>query len=140
MSFGRAPFMDHDITGESNNIVLMPGLGISFRSLGKIFGNYGFTIYTGPVKVEALNDLYNNNGDSETQFLNSGESTWITFSFISLKAGVSWNFNEHWSLKSRMTLFLSPLAFTDTNMINYTVMARGSLFSIAVQTGIGYRW
>lgn len=67
----------------------MPGIDILFRSLGTISGNYGFTIYGGPVRIEALENLNNVLGDQLILFLNSGESTWIIFSLMSLKAELS---------------------------------------------------
>ena len=143
ISFGRVEIPDvSSTTADSSNILLLPGIGLTFRSLGKISGNYGISLYLGPVYVYALDDILNSSPISITPFLSAGESTWIFFSYLSLKTGVSYNFNDKWSLKTRIVTFLSPLAIIDPGqqLTDYSSMERGSSFSLNIQLGLGYRW
>ncbi|MEA1911134.1 MAG: hypothetical protein U9N32_05590 [Spirochaetota bacterium] len=143
MSFGM---VEDGSVGISNNIALLPGIGITLRSLGKFSGNYGVTIYSGPIWVEAVNDLYNSSGDENTLFLAAGESKNILYSMLNIRAGFAWFLDERWSVKFKMDTninllgLLSIFDYKILDIIQYDLMTRGTLVSNSIQLGIGFSW
>jgi len=140
MSFADFDLGEGDYrSGESFNIAMLPGFGVTFRSLGRVSGSYGFNFYWGMVRISALEDL-SSDSHSSSYFLLTGDSKWVAFPLLSLKSGVSWNIDKSWSVRSRMVMFLSPIAFIhDEKPLGY-FPGTGASLSVIVQLGAGYRW
>ncbi len=109
-----------------SNAILF-GAGISYRTLGRLSGEYGFTYYVGNIWADVLDDQDN---------VVSEES--LSYSLIAMKSGISYNFNKSFSVRVRIATYIAGSVFTqsDENMYFDT----GSLFHADFQVGVGYKW
>jgi len=124
-------FMVFDFTeGVENHTfsnALLFGAGISYRTLGRLSGEYGFTYYVGNIWADVLDDQDNVVAD-ET----------LSYTQIAVKSGISYNFNKLFSVRVRIAVYIAGSVFTQSE--SNLKLDMGSLFHTDLQIGAGLRW
>jgi len=117
---------------ESTNVFLLPGLGISYRTLGLFSAQFSVLFYYGAVHVDAV-DAVGAIGDA-------GASGWLSYSFLSLNSGLCWNFLPNVSLKTRFGINwdLRQIIFMDSGVLPYEMSYNGLFFNF-FSVGVSYR-
>ena len=87
----------------TTNLMLMPGLGLQVRTVGKVSAEFGISMLFGIVQVTADEDLYKPS-------LSEGESVWVFYPVLSLEPAIVWSPTVHWSVKFRLIEFNMNLA------------------------------
>ena len=105
-------FMSHanseassDDDGGSDNLYILPGLGYTYRTLGRFSAGFFAGLNAGALRIEARENLDYEDGLS----LLEGESEWVFFHFVVLKPFVSYALNESWSIKTSFALYITLL-------------------------------
>ncbi len=86
----------------STNLFLLPGLGITYRTLARISAQFSAVFYLGPVHVSAEDPI---EGIAE-----AGEDVWTYTSMMLLSSGVAWNIDLHWSVKARVSVGIDMMS------------------------------
>ena len=88
---------------KSNNIFLLPGVGWTVRSLGRLSTTFSVNLLVGAVWIEAVDTL--------TYFLMApGETTWVFYSLLNLNLALCWNITPYFSLSAHTGFSLNLLA------------------------------
>ncbi len=94
-----------DINGEylrkarSDNLFLLNGLGLSYRTISKVSAQFNLILYAGAVRVEAYDDI--------NDIIAAGETGWIFFMPLNLSSILNINITPRFSIKTRMSLFIN---------------------------------
>lgn len=114
-------------------LMLMPGVGIQVRTLGRVSAEFGISMFFGAVHIRA-------NEDSDKPDLSAGESTWIFYPVLSLEPSIVWSPTTNWSVKFRvleLQLGLSGMAGSEGADFG---AAENTLILNYLQLGAAYRW
>ena len=126
-SYGRIPGSDDDDDyAKSNNTLLLPGVGYTYRTLGKISGGLFIGYSVGAAQIEALEPLDLHDGTT----LEEGEKhSWLAHA-LTLRPFLTYSITPQWSLKSSVVFFLDPallvggesqLSLMDLQVLNFCV-------------------
>lgn len=132
-AFDMIEVMDERIgKAESTNLFLLPGIGITYRTLGVVSAQFQLGLYYGAVRVDAKDNV---EGVAE-----AGEVAWTQYSLLSLNTIVAWNMFPFLSLKTKigMSFDLRQLILMETGIIPYDMSYNGFFFSI-FSIGVSYR-
>lgn len=102
ISYGQA-FTDD--SAESDNLYVLPGLGYTYRTIGRLSAGFYAGLNVGLVNITPREDLYNDGA----LVLAQDESDWGLAHQIIMKPFVSYAINDTWSLKTSFALYLSLL-------------------------------
>jgi len=106
------------------NLLLFPGTGIVFRTIGKLSGEFAVNFYTGPARMIAGEDM------AEYGLLNGDVvGTWL--SMWDAHFAMSWNFTNQFSIRLKTGI----LALVDSKWGNNNFEP-----IVLLQLGAGYRW
>lgn len=124
--------------GRSDNLYILPGLGYTYRTLGRFSAGFFAGLNAGALRIEAREDLtYGTDGLN----LLEGESEWVFFHFVVLKPFVSYALNESWSIKTSFALYITLLQMLpgpfQTDYYNQGDPGAEIQF---LNLGVSYRW
>ena len=94
-----------NVDGESIATLVLPGIGYTYRTLGRLSGGFFFGYNAGMVFFEARDDLVLYYND---EILNAGERDSLLRQLITIRPFISYLFNENWGVKTSMALFIEP--------------------------------
>lgn len=84
------------LIAEAEGTIVMPGLGVQFRTIGKIAAQMDLAYYHGFVQINAKESSY-------VPHLSAGEtSEWLFYPVLNLDASLNWAINTDWSIKVKM--------------------------------------
>jgi len=137
----RFEYGDHiSFTGDSNGnpldstaLMLMPGIGLQIRTIGRISAEFGVSLFMGFVQITA-------NEDSSFPELTAGESTWVLYPVLSVDPALVWSPTADWSIKARILGIQLGLAGMGGQQDTYYGIAENTLILNYFQIGAAYRW
>ena len=91
------PMGGGDITlgkARSNNLFLLPGIGLSYRTLDTISAQFTLGFYAGAVRVEAIENV--------TGVADAGQAAWIFYALISINSVIVFNVTPSFALKAKI--------------------------------------
>ncbi len=144
MTFGRQ--QNSDGPGYVRGLFLLPGVGVTYRTLGQFFGSFSATAYAGYARItnitpEAIGK--SDNSGSFTPFLAPGESLSIFYPLVTLAAGVGYNFSPAFALQTRVEVDFTPAAFYGNagaySSLVYPTDGSGAFFRL-LEVGLTYRF
>jgi hypothetical protein len=106
------------------NLFILPGLGITYRTIGRLSGEFGAGLYYGPARLVAGEDI------PELGLL-AGDVLWTAIPLLDLHVVLSWNFTDKFSAKMKTGLSL---------MFDGQAGGYNTIPVVIVQLGAGYRW
>ena len=114
-------------------LMLMPGVGIQVRTLGRISAEFGISLFFGAVHIRA-------NENSDKPALSAGESTWRFYPTLSLEPSIVWSPTTNWSVKFRvLELQLGFSGMSGSEDAGFGT-AENTLILNYLQLGAAYRW
>ena len=117
----------------TTNLMLMPGVGLQVRTVGRISAEFGMTMLFGAVRVTANEDLNRPN-------LLAGESTWVFYPVLSLEPAIVWSPSDRWSVKFRLLeLNLGFGGLQGSEGASYGT-GENTIILNYLQIGAAYRW
>jgi hypothetical protein len=123
--------------GRSDNLYILPGLGYTYRTLGRFSAGFFAGLNAGALRITAREDLVYEDGLN----LQDGESEWVFFHFVVLKPFVSYALNESWSIKTSFSLYITLLQMLpgpfQTDYYNQGDPGAEIQF---LNVGVSYRW
>jgi len=127
-------------TGDAETLLLLPGIGITYRTLDRVSARIGATFYGGYGRVtntsgDAIGSY--NNGTFEL-FLNPDESTSIFYMTLRLYAGVGYNISPRLAAVSSIAVYLFPPMLVGFENLGYPTQGN-SFFFHYFSLGISYR-
>ena len=138
LSFGET--FSNTVYPVTRSLLLLPGVGVRYRSLGTVFATFSATLYGGygyvtNIAGEAIGD--NRNGQFQ-QFLASGASKSIFYTLLRFASEIGYNFSSHFAARAGVALELSPNTFSNTPLFGYP--SQGNSFFLQYLTlGVSYR-
>jgi hypothetical protein len=114
-------------------LMLMPGIGLQVRTIGKISAEFGISFFFGFVHITA-------DEDAVKPDLTAGESIWKFYPVLSLEPAIVWSPTADWSIKARILgLQLGVAGMGGKDTAGYGV-AENTLILNYFQLGAAYRW
>jgi len=114
-------------------LMLMPGLGIQVRTLGRVSAEFGISLFFGAVHITA-------NENSSKPSLATDESIWVFYPVLSLEPSIVWSPDTSWSVKFRvLELQLGLNGMSGSGGADYGA-AENTLILNYFQLGAAYRW
>lgn len=138
LSFGET--LNNTVYPVTRALLLLPGIGVRYRSLGTVFAAFSATVYGGygyvtNVAGEAIGD--NRNGQFQ-QFLASGASKSIFYTLFRFASEIGYNFSSQFAARAGVALDLSPTTFFNSPIFGYP--SQGNSFFLQYLTlGVSYR-
>lgn len=114
-------------------LMLMPGIGIQVRTLGKIAAEFGITLFFGAVHVTA-------NEAAVKPPLAVGESTWVFYPVVSFEPAIVWSPTPRWSVKARILEFQMGLRGLGGSDGAGFGTSENTIILNYFQLGAAYRW
>ncbi|MFP4618907.1 MAG: hypothetical protein ACLFMZ_08715 [Spirochaetaceae bacterium] len=93
--------------GHMTNIIVMPGLGFTYRVLGAVSMDISLLYYAGVVHTTA-NKRVTSTLDSELGFLDAGESKWFIKHQLTIRPAIVYAMNDRWSLHWSFSISFDP--------------------------------
>ena len=124
-SQGNDPTSDDDDAATMNSL-FMPGIGYTFRTLGRIAGGLFLGYSAGLLQVEALEPADIGGGE----ILQEGATETAFAHFFTIRPVLSYSITPNWSVKSSVVFFLDPALFSggdtqfnvsDLQVLNFAV-------------------
>ncbi|HUZ16909.1 MAG TPA: hypothetical protein VMV68_00865, partial [Spirochaetia bacterium] len=118
LSFGRT--QTNGSVGLSRSFLVLPGIGVRYRSLGDVFAAFSAIFYGGYGYVTNIaSDTIGsyNNSSTFVPFLSPGQSRSIFFMLIRLATDVGYVINDHFSVDGGITLSLNPRVFASASSV-----------------------
>ncbi len=138
LSFGET--FNNTVYPVTRALLLLPGVGVRYRSLGTVFAAFSATLYGGYGYVTNIaGETIGDNRSSQFQpFLAAGASTSIFYMLIRFASEIGYNFSSQFAVRAGVALDLSPTVFFNTQIFGYP--AQGNSFFLQYLTlGISYR-
>ncbi|MCK4543149.1 MAG: hypothetical protein KAU17_13025 [Spirochaetales bacterium] len=139
-SFGE--YESDNSRGVTDTLLLMPGVGIAYRTLDRISAGASAVLYLGPAWVRnpsSTDAIVDSRDETTITFLEPGQTKVILYSLLHLSASLSWNITEKYSLKTRLGLFVHPTMLMGGNIpLPYPEQGNGMFFSYFA-LGFAYR-
>ncbi|MDF1568813.1 MAG: hypothetical protein P1P77_12410 [Spirochaetaceae bacterium] len=133
---GRHISFGSDIYGnplDTVSTIMMAGIGMQVRTLGRLSAEFGITAHFGAVRVKAEETLVK-------PALAAGESTWVFYPMLSFEPAMVWSPTPKLSVKFRILEFNLGLdGLGGTEDAPYGTGESTILFNL-FQLGAAYRW
>lgn len=118
--------IDHECSSE--NTYAMVGIGVSYRTLGRLSGEFSTILYLGNLSVKANEDIqYYFRSDSYSNYdrvwqLAAGESSSFFVSLWAIQPGIGFSFTDKVALRVRWNFCVDPSAMTggDTSLAPFS--------------------
>jgi len=130
MSFGA------DIDGnplETLSTIMMAGIGVQIRTLGKLSAEFGISTHFGAVRVKAEENLV-------SPALAAGDVAWIFYPVLSFEPAMVWSPTPKLSVKFRILEFDLGLAGLGGNEDSAYGTGESTVLFNLFQVGAAYRW
>ncbi len=114
-------------------MMLMPGVGIQVRTIGRLSAEFGVSVFFGAVQITA-------NEPMDNPPLAAGESTWVFYPVLSFEPAIVWSPTANWSIKARIIEFQMGLAGLSGSEGSAFGTAENTLVLNYLQFGAAYRW
>ena len=118
-------------SASSDNLFLLPGIGITYRTIGRVSAQFNVVISIGGIKIDAHDDI--------TGIVDAGESTWICSPLVSFNSILSWNITPSFALKTKVTMHMNPMLAFFSDASSYKGSA-GTLYFQFFSLGASYRF
>ncbi|HUX22616.1 MAG TPA: hypothetical protein VMW69_15370 [Spirochaetia bacterium] len=121
-------------------LLILPGVGVKYRSLGTVFAAFAATVYAGYGYVTNITSqsLGQNNNGQFVPFLNAGASTSIFYTLIQFASNIGYNISPQLAVRAGISLNMSPTIFFNSGIFGYPT--RGNSFYIQyLSLGFSYR-
>ncbi|TVQ38508.1 MAG: hypothetical protein EA384_09030 [Spirochaetaceae bacterium] len=137
--FGRTPDGD-PARDQTSSLFLLPGVGITYRTLQRVSASAGATLYAGPAWVTNDSDVaIGEDEDGFDVWLEAGESTTVFYSLLMLHGGIGLSVTPRWTVRTRFCILISPRTLIGQEEgVNYPSAGSGGMFHY-FSLGIGYR-
>jgi hypothetical protein len=116
---------------ESKTLFLLPGIGITYRTLGYLSAQFNAAFYYGWARVEALDDV---GGVAD-----AGEIAWINYSFLSLSFILGWNILPEVAVKTKFGMNIDMVHLFLMESYPYEFDHNGIFFNF-FSIGASYRF
>ena len=116
---------------KSKALFLLPGIGITYRTLGYVSAQFNVGFYYGAVRVEAL--------DAIEGVADPGEIAWIDYSFLSLNFILGWNILPEVAIKTKIGMNMDIRHLILMDSIPYDFAYNGIFFNF-LSVGASYRF
>ena len=93
-----------DAWDKTRNIIVLPGVGIMYRSLGRIAMDFTLLYSLGVAHVTATDAVTMDRDGAREDVLEEGESRVFLYQLLTLQPGVSYALNESWALRAGLSL------------------------------------
>ena len=128
---------DRERKALSQNLYLLPGIGLCYRTLDKVAAQFHIGLHVGGVRLKGKDDL---NSKERGGLVNEGEVRWIPYTLLSMGSGVVWNIQPDFALKLRMALNMDMWQFATMDDPRYGMdFSYNGLFFQFFSLGLGYR-
>jgi hypothetical protein len=124
----------------TRSLLLLPGIGVKYRSLGTVFAAFAATVYAGYGYVTNVSSqtLGQSQNGQFAPFLDAGASTSIFYSLIQFASNIGYNISPQLAVRVGITLDLSPPIFFGSSIFGYP--SQGNSFFIQyLSLGLSYR-
>lgn len=118
---------------DTTSTIMMAGLGIQIRTLGKLSAEFGISTHFGAVRVKAEENLVK-------PALAAGESTWVFYPVLSFEPAMVWSPTPKLSVKFRILEFDLGLAGMGGNQSSSYGTGESTVIFNLLQVGVAYRW
>ena len=125
-----------DIDGnplDTLSTIMMAGIGVQVRTLGKLSAEFGISAHFGAVRVKAEENLV-------SPALAAGETAWIFYPVLSFEPAMVWSPTPKLSVKFRILEFDLGLAGMGGNESSYYGTGESTVLFNFLQVGAAYRW
>jgi len=103
---------------QTDNIILLPGIGLSYRSLGRVGIDLSFIYSLGAARVTARRDVslyeWYDQQERPDDFLAEGESIWFMYQLISFQPGLTLAITDRWALRAATSFSFDPRALGES--------------------------
>lgn len=97
-----------DAWDKTQNIIILPGIGIMYRSLGRLAMDFTLLYSLGVAHVTALDRVTMERDGRLRDGLEEGESTVFLYQLLTLQPGLSYAVNESWAVRAALSLNFDP--------------------------------
>ncbi len=108
----------------TDNLILLPGVGISYRSLGRVGIDLSFIYSLGAARVTARKDVslyeWYDQQERPDDFLAEGESVWFLYQMLTFQPGLTVALNDRWALRAATSFSFDPRAIAEDTPYNDT--------------------
>jgi len=115
----------------SKALFLLPGIGITYRTLGYLSAQFNVAFYYGWARVEAL--------DNVAGVADAGEIAWINYSMLSLNFILGWNMLPEVAIKTKFGMNMDIVHLILMDSIAYEFDYNGIFFNF-FSIGASYRF
>lgn len=103
---------------QTDNMILLPGVGLNYRSLGRVGIDFSFFYSIGVARVTAREDvsLYESYDQQESpdDFLAKGESIWFMYQSLSFQPGLTLAITDRWAMRAATSFSFDPSGLART--------------------------
>lgn len=124
----------------------LPGVGVTYRTLGRLFAELGATAYAGYGHITNITSttIGRDYNGSFSPFLAPGESRSIFYPLVSLTSSLGYNISPNFALRTSIDINFTPASFyadstTAYNSFVYPVHGSGIFFRL-FSLGLSYRF
>ena len=118
---------------ETRNLILLPGLGLQLRTLGRLSAEFGISLFMGTVRIVAEEPLF-------VPSLNTGDVLWVFYPVLSFEPSIVWSPYERWSVKFRVAEFHLGLGGMGGSESSAYGTSENTIIMNFLQLGLAYRW
>ncbi len=115
----------------SKALFLLPGIGITYRTLGYVSAQFNVGFYYGWVRVEGM--------DADGGIADHGEIVWINYSLLSLNFILGWNFLPELAIKTKIGMNMDLVHLILMDSTPYDFDYNGIFFNL-FSIGASYRF
>jgi hypothetical protein len=133
ISYGRN---FNDDRAASDNLYVLPGVGYTYRTIGRLSAGFYAGVNLGLVNITAREGIFNDG----SLVLALDESEWFLTHQAIMKPFVSYAFNDTWSLKTSFALYLSLLDMFGISLDDRISGEGGGGYLQFLNLGLGYRF
>ena len=121
----------------SQNLYLLPGVGLTYRTLDELAAHFHLGLHFGGVRVKGTDEL---SGKEKGGIVKEGQVKWIAYSLVSMGSGVVWNIQPDFALKLRMALNIDMWQIFTMDNPRYNMdFSYNGLFFQFLSMGFSYR-
>ncbi|TVR92019.1 MAG: hypothetical protein EA428_04505 [Spirochaetaceae bacterium] len=103
---------------QTDNMILLPGVGLHYRSLGRVGIDLSFIYSLGTARVTARKDVsqyeWFEQQEKPEDFLAEGESIWFLYQMLSFQPGITVALTDRWALRAATSFSFDPRALADS--------------------------